>query len=92
MRRVIPVLSMLIGFVGASLLTQGCQPCKGYCDGFDGEIARTLYDVSMYDEAAHAHFATELTEAEVSDTEVVLRYVGLDGVAAEVVWEVTKVD
>lgn len=92
MRRALTALSMLIGFVGANLVTQGCQPCKDYCDGFDGEIARTLYDVSMYDEADHAHFATELTEAEVSDTEVVLRYVGLDGVSAEVIWEVTKVD
>ncbi len=92
MRRLLTVLSMGIGFVGASLVTQGCQPCKEYCDGFDEKIARTTYDVSMSDEADYAHFATELTEAEVSDTEVVLRYVGLDGVAAEVVWDIIKID
>ena len=92
MRQLATALSILLGFVGATLVTQGCQPCKDYCNGFDAEIARTTYDASMANEADHAHFASELTEAEVSDDQVILRYLDLDGQAAEVVWEITRVD
>jgi len=93
MDRLTSPIGMLAGFIGAAVLAQGCiGTCKNYCDGFDPKVESDHYAVEVYDEAAVGHFATELSEAEITDEQVILHYVDLDGAPQEVVWDIVDVE
>jgi hypothetical protein len=87
-------MGSVVAFVGATLVSAGCivGTCKGYCDGFVPEIEPGVYGVEIYEETAIDHYATELSEVEITDEQVMLRYVDRDGQPAEVVWDIVRVE
>ena len=80
-------------FFGATILSAGCVGnCDKYCDDFDPEIHTGTYDVVLGGEDPFAHYATELSEVEITEDQVVFRYIDLSGEPAEVVWDITAVE
>ena len=85
--------SAAAAFLGATLISAGCiGNCDKYCANFDPEIRSDTFDVEIWGEDASAHYATELSEVEITDDQVVFRYIDLDGNPAEVVWDIVAGD
>lgn len=81
------LVAFTVSFMGSS----GCilGTCEGYCDGFSPRIDGDTYYPQVYDPIDH--FASDLDNVEITDDEVVLTYLDLDGQPQEVVWEIVSV-
>ena len=85
--------SAAAAFLGATLISAGCiGNCDQYCTDFDPEISPGIFDVEIWGADASAHYAAELSEVELTDEQVLFRYIDLDGEPAEVVWDIVAVD
>jgi|GEM_PF-3801790 len=92
-RRLGSWLGAVAAFVGAAVFSAGCvATCKGVCDNFDPEISIGTYSISVPGTGAVDHFAVELSEVEITEEQVILRYVDLNADPAEVVWDIVEVE